>query len=184
MTGPRLLHRPIFGGLFGRDRYFLATVPAVERGLHTVRFMVIEPAAGTVLSVGDSQAGVLAGARRVLRAALDLAAATASRAAPDAPWHQAPLWDSSELDAGVPKVRLRPISKRRREVFTKSQGRCHYCAEVLTLDGRWHVEHMLPKALGGADELPNLVAACAPCNLAKRDRTAIEYLASRGECDA
>ena len=68
------------------------------------------------------------------------------------------------------------MSRRRREVFARSDGRCHYCAAVLRLDGKWHVEHQMPRALGGGDELPNLVAACAPCNLSKRDRTALEFM--------
>lgn len=69
-------------------------------------------------------------------------------------------------------------------MFQKSGGRCHYCQTPLTLSGRWHVEHMMPGALLGTDDPINLVAACVPCNLAKSDRTAIEYMASRAECDS
>jgi hypothetical protein len=36
---------------------------------------------------------------------------------------------------------------------------------------RFHVEHVLPAALGGPDALPNRALACASCNLAKSDRT-------------
>lgn len=64
-------------------------------------------------------------------------------------------------------------------LFEQSQGQCHYCAAVLTLGGKWHVEHQLPRALGGGDGEMNLVAACVPCNLSKRDRTAIEYVVQR-----
>jgi 5-methylcytosine-specific restriction endonuclease McrA len=70
------------------------------------------------------------------------------------------------------------IPKRRQAIFEKSDGRCHYCSTVLTLDGKWHVEHMMPRALNGSDEIGNLVAACVTCNLAKRDRTALEFVAS------
>jgi 5-methylcytosine-specific restriction endonuclease McrA len=69
----------------------------------------------------------------------------------------------------------RPVSKRRREVFAKSSGRCWYCKRPLCLEGAWHVEHQMPDSLGGSDDLSNLVASCIPCNLSKRDRTAIEY---------
>lgn len=65
----RLLHRPIFGGVFGRGRYALASMPCVSRGLHTVRYMVLEPRAGAVLSVSEDKVEALAGARCVLSAA-------------------------------------------------------------------------------------------------------------------
>ena len=32
------------------------------------------------------------------------------------------------------------------------------------------VDHMVPRALGGGDELCNLVTACATCNFSKRDK--------------
>jgi hypothetical protein len=35
----------------------------------------------------------------------------------------------------------------------------------------FHVEHITPKAAGGADEPDNLALACPGCNLAKVDRT-------------
>ncbi len=53
-----------------------------------------------------------------------------------------------------------------------------YCDTTLSLDGKWHVEHQLPRALGGADDALNLVAACIKCNLAKADRTALEFISS------
>lgn len=49
-------------------------------------------------------------------------------------------------------------------------------------DGRYvmatmpRIEHQMPRALMGPDELVNLVAACVPCNLSKGDRTALEFL--------
>lgn len=71
------------------------------------------------------------------------------------------------------------IPKRRREIFDKSQGKCHYCATPLTLDGKWHIEHMQPKALLGPNDKSNLVASCVPCNMKKRDMTAEEFIAQR-----
>ena len=35
---------------------------------------------------------------------------------------------------------------------------------------------MLPRALAGGDDIGNLVAACVRCNLAKHDRTALEFV--------
>ena len=168
MTGP-MLQRPIFGGPFGHGLYALATLPTIANGLHSVRFMVIEPRRGTVLSVADDKLAAMAAARRLL---VGLPAAAAN----DARWEQVAFWP--DLPTGRP-ARPRPISRRRQEVFARSEGRCHYCRGALALDGRWHVEHQMPRALGGDDATGNLVAACAPCNLAKRDRTALEFVMLR-----
>ncbi len=165
-----MLQRPIFGGAFGHGVYALATLPTIANGLHAVRFMVIEPRRGTVLSVADDKLAAMAGARRLL---VGLPAAVAAN---DAQWQQRALWPELPVDR-PPKVRV--IARRRREVFARSDGRCHYCHAVLALDGRWHVEHQVPRALGGDDQAANLVAACAPCNLAKRDRTALEFVSLR-----
>lgn len=163
-------HRPIFGGVFGMGRYALATLPCISRGLHAVRYMVIEPAAGSVLSVAEDKTAALSAARRVLRAALSL-----DRQQPTQRPEQGTLWPVEALPvdhAGTPSK----ATRRRRAIFNACGGRCHYCGTALTLDGRWHVEHQMPKALGGDDDPTNLVAACAPCNLSKRDRTAVEFI--------
>lgn len=158
-------------------RYALASMPCVMKGLHAVRFMVIEPATGAVLSLADEKVAALDAARAVIRTTELLLVEQAQTDGQDP--QQAELWPR-EARTGRPEVdRCRPVSKRRRNIFAKSNGRCHYCAAPLQLDGAWHVEHMLPRALGGADDVGNLVAACVPCNLAKRDRTAIEFVTSR-----
>ncbi|HEX7687919.1 MAG TPA: HNH endonuclease [Burkholderiaceae bacterium] len=168
----QMLHRPIYGGVFGHGVYSLATMPTISNGLHAVRWLVIEPRRGTVLSVADEKLAAISSARRLL------AGLSPPDAANDARWEQAALWADLPIDR---PPRVRPVSRRRREVFARSEGRCHYCGTALTLDGRWHVEHMVPRALDGEDSAPNLVAACVPCNLAKRDRTALEWVVSRDE---
>ncbi|MBP6901047.1 MAG: HNH endonuclease [Burkholderiaceae bacterium] len=177
MTTPGLLQRPILGGVFGSGRYVLATRPCVANGLHAVRFMVLDPRAGTVLATADTKTEVLQAARRAIRQLLQQCPPSEPTAVAAA---QAALWPEAEIDRGAPAVRVRSISRRRRDVFEKSAGKCHYCCRPLILDGIWHVEHMLPRALGGADEIGNLVAACAPCNLAKGDRTAVEFVTQAG----
>ncbi len=167
MSTPRMLQRPIFGGPFGHGLYALATLPTISNGLHAVRFMVIDPRRGTVLSIADDKLAAMAGARRLL------VGLPAAGAANDSKWEQAAFWP--DLPGGR-AARPRPISRRRLEVFSHSDGRCHYCHAALTLDGRWHVEHQVPHALGGSDVPSNLVASCAPCNLRKGDRTALEYV--------
>lgn len=166
-----LRHRPIFGGVFGTGRYALASIPCVMNGLHAVRFMVIDPTSGAVISLADGKTEALDAARNALQA--DQVETS------DEQMCQAELWPDCELAVPRPLlVRAKPISKRRRDIFAKSNGRCHYCAAPLLLDGVWHIEHMLPRAIGGRDEICNLVAACRKCNLAKSDRTALEFIAS------
>jgi hypothetical protein len=170
METARLLAKPLQGGLFGQGEYALASMPCVARGLHAVRYLVIQPRAGTVLAVAEDKGDVLAAARRVIVATGDLSAAS------DEP-SQAKLWADAEMP--IPDVQSAapaPVSRRRREVFERSQGRCFYCETTLQVDN-FEVEHMRPRALGGGDDLLNLVAACRRCNRQKADRTALEYLA-------
>ncbi|WMI34018.1 HNH endonuclease [Microbacterium phage Finalfrontier] len=48
---------------------------------------------------------------------------------------------------------------------------CFYCPAPAE-----HVDHFHPRALDGTDALENLVPACAPCNLRKRDMPPITWL--------
>lgn len=164
----RLLQKPINGGLFGQGRYTLASMPCVARGLHSIRYMVVEPQAGAVLSVAEDKVGALAGARRLL-------AATCGTEANPEQLELGLVAPPQPEPTSCPPTITR-ASRRRREIFERCQGQCHYCCTSLTLDGRWHVEHMQPRALGGDDNPLNLVAACVRCNLAKSDRTALEFV--------
>ncbi|MEI8167737.1 MAG: HNH endonuclease [Chloroflexales bacterium] len=63
----------------------------------------------------------------------------------------------------------RPAVSRGR-VFTRDREACQYCGATpgrarLTLD------HVLPRAQGGATTWENIVACCGPCNARKADRT-------------
>lgn len=175
-SAPSIRYRPIFGGPFGRDgRYVMATMACIERGLHSVRYMVLHPRSGGVLSVANDKTEALAQARRVLKAAAKLTAANAES------FIQGTLWAEHEMPDPAPGVSVPPkaVPRRRREVFEKSGGSCFYCGKALALDGKWHVEHAQPRALGGGNDLMNLVASCAPCNLSKGDRTALEFFGQK-----
>lgn len=173
MSGIR--SKPLLGGAFGNGgRFSLASVPCIDRGLHSVKFAVMEVDAGRVLSVAEGKTEAIAAARHVIEGDIDTSLAPAEPV-------QLKLWDADELPPA--EVIPRQVSRRRAEVFANSKGRCHYCLTPLTLDGTWHIEHMLPKALDGTDEAVNLVAACAPCNLKKRDRTAVEFFAQMANKD-
>ena len=58
------------------------------------------------------------------------------------------------------------------DLLGKSDGKCCVCDEqIIAMDGAhaW-IEHIVPIALGGADELDNLGVSHPYCNLVKRDR--------------
>ncbi len=63
----------------------------------------------------------------------------------------------------------KPISTRTRfEIFKRDGFKCLYCGKsppgVLL-----HVDHVLPVAEGGTNEIANLATACQECNLGKSD---------------
>ena len=53
----------------------------------------------------------------------------------------------------------------------RAGGRCEYCHAPQHVCGyRFHLDHILPKSLGGSDLLTNLSFSCASCNLAKGEK--------------
>ncbi|HEX4901803.1 MAG TPA: HNH endonuclease [Acidimicrobiales bacterium] len=82
---------------------------------------------------------------------------------------------SEHLAVDVPSVvRLRhfvkvPFGRRaalnRRAVFARDGGRCQYCGDAAD-----SIDHVVPRAKGGPHSWENVVAACRPCNVRKRDR--------------
>ncbi len=64
------------------------------------------------------------------------------------------------------------VSELRKRVEIRARRRCEYCHAPQTACGyRFHLEHIVPTAAGGSDEIENRALACATCNLAKGDRT-------------
>ena len=59
-----------------------------------------------------------------------------------------------------------------RSLLSKQQGRCASCS---TGSGPWHVDHIMPRMLGGKDDLGNLQVLCAPCNLRKGRKDPVAY---------
>ena len=63
----------------------------------------------------------------------------------------------------VPRGRRAALS--RRGVFARDDHQCQYCG------GRADsIDHVVPRSRGGEHIWENVVAACRPCNTAKRDR--------------
>lgn len=85
------------------------------------------------------------------------------------------------------------LSKRIRfEVFKRDAFTCQYCGKKAP-DVVLHVDHVVPRAKGGSDDILNLVTACGTCNAGKSDvplsddsaivkqRTQLESLQERQE---
>jgi 5-methylcytosine-specific restriction endonuclease McrA len=66
------------------------------------------------------------------------------------------------------------------EVRARLEEQCHLCAYCLApmTDGH-EVEHVIPVARGGSNDIDNIVCACPTCNNSKNDRTILEYLQYR-----
>src|SRR5688572_29721852 len=58
------------------------------------------------------------------------------------------------------------------QVAARADHHCEYCRapEAISPD-RFEVEHVLPRAQGGSDQLANLALACSPCNRRKSQAT-------------
>lgn len=82
---------------------------------------------------------------------------------------------STALELVVPSVvRLRRFVRvpyrwraplNRRLVFARDNHRCQYCGKSAE-----SIDHVVPRSRGGEHSWDNVVAACRPCNIAKRDR--------------
>lgn len=182
-------YKPLLGGIWGTGRYQVASLLVVTPTEYVVYYAVQEIDSGMVLSFSDTKSETLGLGRRVLeevsparlRQERELHA-IACRKHDDA-CDQAHREYVAELaaraEASAPKVKS--IPKRRQQIFDACDGKCHYCGTALTLDGKWHIEHKMPRALMGTNEPSNLVASCVPCNMKKRDKTDLEFQAQRAK---
>ena len=56
-------------------------------------------------------------------------------------------------------------------IAARAVGRCEYCKMHQSLQGAtFHIEHVLPRVLGGTIDSSNLALACPSCNLHKAGR--------------
>lgn len=189
-------HRPLTGGTFGFGAFSMSSMPFLRNGMDRVTYAVVDSTTGFPFGSSDTLRGALASARQVLSCVdrTELAVVMGAVAKEIArielerdreiQKRRAEQFEENRrrfkarADQSTTE-RVPSISRRRRALFEKSEGRCHYCACELRIDGRWHVEHMIPRALGGESIDTNLVAACAPCNHKKRDLTDHEFFAKR-----
>lgn len=65
-----------------------------------------------------------------------------------------------------------------RAIFGLQKGRCAHCRTGIK--SGWHVDHILPLALGGSNDRRNLQLLCAPCNLRKRAKHPLDHARELG----
>jgi 5-methylcytosine-specific restriction endonuclease McrA len=83
---------------------------------------------------------------------------------------------NAEVTEVVTQVLPRPII---RAVKERDGDTCVYCGRQAgdytppetEVDGRIHIDHVIPQSRGGTNDLENLVCACHACNLFKSNRT-------------
>ena len=64
-----------------------------------------------------------------------------------------------------------PVSLRR-DVVMRAAGQCAYCQSTERLMGiEFEIDHIVPRAAGGATSLDNLCLSCPSCNRHKASRT-------------
>ncbi len=57
----------------------------------------------------------------------------------------------------------------RQQVITRAHGLCEYCQSAQLIIVSIEIDHIIPEAKGGSDELENLCLACRGCNSFKQD---------------
>lgn len=69
-----------------------------------------------------------------------------------------------------------------RQIKARDNYACVYCgATEATSGAHLHLDHLTPKASGGADVATNLVLACRSCNSRRQDLTLAEWAAAATE---
>lgn len=177
--------KPLYGGPFGQGCYLLASFRHDVSGLDAVHYIVMHAESRAALCCEETVPAALQRGREILSAAdpvklnlmfervrLAVVADQARKQAAENAEYEARL----EALRASRKATAKSVPKRRREIFDKSEGKCHYCSSPLALDGKWHIEHKMPRALLGGSETANLVASCVACNMKKRDRTDLEFM--------
>lgn len=88
----------------------------------------------------------------------------------------------------IEKAKARKAQRRAAEgIFSKNdierilalqKGKCAECSVVLS--GKYHIDHIMPIALGGTNWPKNLQCLCAPCNLKKNAKHPLDWARQNG----
>ncbi|HEC77835.1 MAG TPA: HNH endonuclease [candidate division WOR-3 bacterium] len=66
------------------------------------------------------------------------------------------------------RIKRKEISLTKKNIIKRDNHQCQYCGKKT---GMMTTDHIIPKALGGADSWENLVCACLDCNNRKGNRS-------------
>lgn len=66
-----------------------------------------------------------------------------------------------------------------RKLMQLQRSKCA-CCKVDLKKSKYHLDHIMPLALGGANEDSNMQVLCATCNLSKHAKHPVEFMRSRG----
>jgi len=61
-------------------------------------------------------------------------------------------------------------------MWEMQQGKCNICDDVLTKTGTYCIDHIIPRAKAGLNELSNFQITCEKCNVGKHDYSLEEYV--------
>ena len=61
------------------------------------------------------------------------------------------------------------------KLTAKQGGICNLCGRNLSEANEVHIDHIIPKSIGGADTEENLQAVCGPCNLRKGNTPPLQW---------
>ena len=82
-------------------------------------------------------------------------------------------------------MRRRNWSQRQRlALFVGANGACQACQIRLQPGQTWDLDHIIPIALGGADETQNLQVLCIPCHKDKTNKRDIPAIAKSVRLEA
>lgn len=83
------------------------------------------------------------------------------------PSKDAPRAETSEAETKRTKRKSVP-QETRVAVYSAAKGRCRLCGEFVPYD-RFTIDHVIPLAKGGRNEVGNYAVACEACNRMKQD---------------
>ena len=67
---------------------------------------------------------------------------------------------------------IRVTAQQRAQVIARANGRCEYCQAPTSFSATpYAIEHIIPRAKGGATTVDNLALSCSGCNGYKYTRT-------------
>ena len=76
--------------------------------------------------------------------------------------------ESELFDPNYVSIRKCFTAQERAAVYNKTEGHCAICGEFVPYTD-FTVEHIIPLAKGGSNDLSNLQCACSVCNRIKQD---------------